>query len=121
MAIFTGQPNTLLLTAALAEKSSVGLRLPGMRGLRLPGIVGLRLPGIVGLRLPGIVGTATAGDAGTATAGTGGVISILYWNGKLYKNRIAEIRDEDGNGELEPNVAYKLDDHGKFVIVEGAK
>ena len=63
-----------------------------------------------------IHGTATAGVRGTATAGLGGVICIQFWNGKRYKAKIAQVKDEDGDGQLEPNQAYKLNEAGEFVL-----
>jgi hypothetical protein len=57
-------------------------------------------------------GTATAGDYGTATAGDYGVISILFFDGTQYRRRIAAVGE---NGIL-PNVAYRLDDIGNFVV-----
>jgi hypothetical protein len=65
-----------------------------------------------------IGGTATAGYRGTATAGVGGVISILRWNGKRYRSKIATIKDEDGDGDLMPNTKYRLNGEGEFVEVE---
>jgi hypothetical protein len=56
-----------------------------------------------------------AGYRGTATAGLGGVIAILHWNGKRYKARIAQVKDEDGVGKLEPNTPYRLNHKGDFV------
>ena len=61
-------------------------------------------------------GTATAGDSGTATAGYSGTIAVLRWNGKRWKYKIAEVKDKDGEGELEPNTPYRLDlDTWNFV------
>ena len=57
---------------------------------------------------------STAGDRGTATAGPGGAIAIQYWNGKRYKVRIGHVKDEDGDGELEPNVRYQLNSNNEF-------
>ena len=68
-----------------------------------------------GTATAGNSGTATAGYRGTATAGTGGLIVIMHWNGTRYKNRIARIIDEGGEGELKPNVKYQLNDNGNFV------
>jgi hypothetical protein len=59
----------------------------------------------------GDYGTATAGRYGTATAGVMGRISILYWDGKRYREVIGYI----GENGLEPNVSYKLNNRHKFV------
>ena len=55
-------------------------------------------------------GTATAGYRGTATAGDGGVLAIYRWNGKRWKMTCAEVGEN-----VEPNVAYRLDEDGNFV------
>ena len=76
---------------------------------------GTATAGDSGTATAGDRGTATAGYRGTATAGSGGTICILYWSGKRYKSRIAQVKDEDGDGELEPNVPYRLNERGEFV------
>jgi hypothetical protein len=43
------------------------------------------------------------------------VIAILHWDGKRYKARTAQVKDEDGDGELEPNTPYRLSDQGNFT------
>jgi hypothetical protein len=73
-----------------------------------------------GTATAGVRGTATAGDRGTATAGYGGVIAIQYWNGKRYKVRIGQVKDEDGDGELEPNTKYRLNGANEFEAVDHA-
>jgi hypothetical protein len=83
------------------------------------GYRGTATAGDSGTATAGDSGTATAGDRGTATAGNGGVLSILRWNGKRYKVHVARVKDEDGDGELEPNVPYRLDDAGNFVRADG--
>ena len=65
----------------------------------------------------GVLGTATAGYGGTATAGDSGTIAIGCWNGKRYKYKIATIKDEDGRGELKPNVKYRLNFKHEFEEV----
>jgi hypothetical protein len=32
--------------------------------------------------------------------------------------RIATVKDEDGDGDLEPNVPYKINELGEFVAVK---
>lgn len=51
------------------------------------------------------------GAYGHATSGYGGVLTILHWNGRNFVRKIAAV----GENGIEPNVAYKLDDAGKFV------
>ena len=72
---------------------------------------------VSGTATAGDRGTATAGDRGTATAGYSGTIAIQYWSGKRYKMKIATVKDEDGEGDLKPNVKYRLNDNGEFVEV----
>jgi hypothetical protein len=79
---------------------------------------GTATAGYRGTATAGDRGTATAGYEGTATAGDGGVIAITYWNGKRYKTKIAQVKDEDGDGQLEPNTKYRIH-NGEFVKVEG--
>ena len=71
---------------------------------------------VFGTATAGYRGTATAGDRGTVTAGMGGVISILRWNGKRFKVRAAQVKEEDGDGELEPNIPYRLDNDGNWKV-----
>ena len=66
----------------------------------------------------GYRGTATAGYRGTATADVGSVISILRWNDKRYKVTIAQVKDEYGDGQLEPNTPYRLNDAGEFEVAK---
>jgi len=98
--------------ARLGSVEFCGSRNDAIAYLLAHGAVGKMV--VFGTATAGYRGTATAGDSGTATAGVGGVISILRWNGERYKARIALVKDEDGDGELEPNTPYKLDDKGHF-------
>ena len=72
---------------------------------------------VFGTSTSGNGGTSTSGYRGTSTSGNGGTICILRWNGKRYKPVIATVKDEDGDGQLEPNTPYRLDDTGRFVAV----
>ena len=92
-----------------------GTATAGDRGTATAGDSGTATAGYSGTATAGDRGTATAGVRGTATAGSGGTICILYWSGKRYKSRIAQVKDEDGDGELEPNVPYRLNERGEFV------
>ena len=88
-----------------------------VRGTATAGYRGTATAGYGGTATAGDRGTATAGYRGTATAGPGGVICLTYWNGKRYKARIAHIKDVDGDGELEPDTPYRLNEHHEFVAV----
>jgi hypothetical protein len=95
-----------------------GTATAGYRGTATAGYRGTATAGYSGTATAGDRGTATAGYRGTATAGVGGVISILRWNGKRYRSKIATIKDEDGDGDLMPNTKYRLNGEGEFVEVE---
>jgi hypothetical protein len=103
-----------------------GTATAGYRGTATAGDLGTATAGYRGTATAGDLGTATAGDRGTATAGylgtatagESGVIAILRWNGKQYKYVVATVKDADGDGQLEPNTPYKLDENGNFVAVK---
>ena len=94
-----------------------GTAMAGDSGTATAGDRGTATAGDRGTATAGGSGTATAGDSGTAMAGYSGVIAISYWNGKRFKTRIAQVVDEDGIGELEANVPYRLDAAGNFMKV----
>ena len=98
-----------------ATARDYGTATAGYYGTATAGDYGTATAGNSGTATAGDRGTATAGYRGTATAGTGGLIVIMHWNGTRYKNRIARIIDEGGEGELKPNVKYQLNDNGNFV------
>ena len=87
----------------------------GAKGKRV--VFGTSTSGYHGTSTSGNGGTSTSGYRGTSTSGNGGTICILRWNGKRYKPVIATVKDEDGDGQLEPNTPYRLDDTGRFVAV----
>ena len=102
-----------------ATAGAYGTATAGAPGTATAGAAGTATAGAYGTATAGARGTATAGYAGTATAGYGGVICIQFWTGTRYKAKIAQVKDEDGDGQLEPNQAYKLNEAGEFVLVEG--
>ena len=53
----------------------------------------------------------TGGYGSIVTGGAGSVLSIKHFDGKMIRV-VTSYVGEDG---IEPNVAYKLDDNGKFV------
>jgi hypothetical protein len=55
--------------------------------------------------------TVTGGEYSTVTGGDGSILSLKWFDGKRTRIVTAYV-GEDG---IEPNVAYKLDDNGKFV------
>ena len=109
--------------ADLSRSGVFGTATAGYCGTATAGVCGTATAGDRGTATAGYCGTATAGDSGTATAGykgtatagLGGVITILRWNGKRYRAVMATIKDEDGDGQLEPNTPYRLDSSGSFV------
>ena len=94
-----------------------GTATAGFRGTATAGFRGTATAGDEGTATAGDEGTAKAGFRGTAKAGFRGNIAIM-WNGRCYKVSIATIKDEYGDGQLEPNVKYKLDDSGNFSEAE---
>ena len=99
-----------------ATAGDSGTATAGVSGTATAGVSGTATAGYRGTATAGDSGTATAGYRGTATAGLGGVISILHWNGKRYKVRVAQVKDEDGDGELEPNTPYQLGKDGNWKV-----
>jgi hypothetical protein len=97
-----------------------GTATAGYRGTATAGDGGTATAGVGGTATAGYRGTATAGDGGTATAGVGGVIAILRWNGKRYKAKIGQVKDEDGDGDLKPNVKYRLNERQEFEEVSAS-
>jgi len=108
-------------TAGYGGTATAGYRgtaTAGCGGTATAGDRGTATAGCGGTATAGYGGTATAGCGGTATAGCAGVISIQYWNGKRYKTKIAHVKDGDGDGELEPNTPYVLNNKYEFTKVE---
>ena len=95
-----------------------GTATAGDEGTATAGASGTATAGYRGTATAGYGGTATAGDEGTATAGYSGVVAIQYWNGERYKCKIALVKDEYEEGELEPNQPYRLNDKGQFEKVK---
>ena len=92
-----------------------GTSTSGDGGTSTSGYRGTSTSGYGGTSTSGDGGTSTSGYRGTSTSGYGGVICILRWNGKRYKAVIDTVEDEDGNGHLEANTAYRLNDVGGFT------
>jgi len=100
-----------------AGKKVMCSTLTGGYGSTLTGGDVSTLTGGYGSTLTGGYGsTLTGGDGSTLTGGDGSCLLILFWNGKSYKARIAQVKDEDGYGQLEPNQPYKLNEAGEFVM-----
>jgi hypothetical protein len=92
-----------------------GTATAGNYGTATAGYAGKATAGNYGTATAGNYGTATAGNYGTATAGDSGLIEIAWWDESKHRRRITlGYIGEDG---LEANVAYKLDEHHKFVKV----
>ena len=107
----------LLANGAKGKRVVFGTSTSGYRGTSTSGDRGTSTSGYRGTSTSGNRGTSTSGYRGTSTSGNGGTICILRWNGKRYKPVIATVKDEDGDGQLEPNTPYRLDDTGRFVAV----
>jgi hypothetical protein len=100
-----------------ATSGTRGTSTSGDGGTSTSGTRGTSTSGDGGTSTSGDGGTSTSGDGGTSTSGYGGTISILHWNGKRYNLKIASVKDEDGDGDLKPNVKYRLNENGDFVEV----
>lgn len=61
-----------------------------------------------------ISGKSTSGDFGKVQAGENGTLILSYWDGKRMRIKTAYV----GEKGILPNVAYKLDEKGKFVKAE---
>jgi len=94
-----------------------GISTSGGYGTSKSGAYGTSTSGDFGTSKSGDHGTSTSGYRGISTAGYGGTIAITYWNGKRYETRVATVKDEHGDGELEPNTPYCLNERGEFVQV----
>jgi len=62
--------------------------------------------------------TLTGGDRATLTGGYGATLSIRYYdrNAQRYRIAIAYV----GENNIQPNVAYRLDDNGNYVQADQA-
>ena len=94
-----------------------GTSTSGDHGTSTSGYHGTSTSGDFGTSTSGDLGTSTSGYRGISTAGYGGTIAITWWNGKRFETRVATVKDEYGDGELEPNTPYCLNEHGEFVRV----
>jgi hypothetical protein len=90
-----------------------GTATAGNSGTATAGDSGTATAGDYGTATAGDSGTATAGNSGTATAGYYGELRIRWYDSKAdrYRTAIAYV----GEGGIEPNVAYRLDDKHEFV------
>jgi len=89
-----------------------GTATAGRGGTATAGDNGKATAGSYGTATAGHQGTATAGNYGTATAGYGGILCLKYFDGGRWRIKTAYV----GEGGILPNVMYKLDDGGNFVV-----
>ena len=80
-------------------------------GISTSGDYGKSTSGDGGKSASGDFGTSTSGDYGTSTSGVGGTLIIKWYDGSRYRTAVAYV----GENGIEPNVAFKLDDKGKFI------
>ena len=92
---------------------ALGSATAGYSGTATAGHYGTATAGHSGTATAGYSGTATAGHYGTATAGKNGEIRIKFLDKKSERYRTAQ--GYIGEGGLEPNTPYKLNDKNKFV------
>ena len=102
----------LSATSYLASNGGAGRAIVG--GTATAGNYGTATAGDGGTATAGDDGTATAGYGGTATAGNYGTIVIKRWDGNRYRVMVGYI----GENGLLPNVAYRLDEQGRFVLAQ---
>jgi len=106
--------NRGMATAGYNGTATVGDRgtaTAGNCGSATAGKHGTATAGDFGTATAGEGGKATAGEGGKATAGDGGTISIWLYDGSRLRLAIGYV-GEDG---IKPNVAYRVNDKGKFV------
>jgi len=60
--------------------------------------------------------TLTGGYDSTLTGGYGSTLIVMRWNGKRYKVVIGEVKDASGDGRLEPNTKYRVNDAGEWEV-----
>jgi hypothetical protein len=96
-----------------ATAGDSGTATAGALGTATAGYRGTATAGALGTATAGYRGTATAGYSGTATAGYSGEIRVRYWDAKAerYRTVIGYV----GEGGIEANVAYRLDDEHRLV------
>jgi hypothetical protein len=100
-----------------ATAGNYGTATAGNYGTATAGDSGTATAGARGTATAGARGTATAGYFGTATAGDYGTLILRSWDDKNQRRRFhVGYIGEDG---LEPNVAYRLDEQGRFVRADG--
>jgi len=96
-----------------------GSTLTGGYGSTLTGGDGSTLTGGYGSTLTGgDRSTLTGGDGSTLTGGDGSTFIVLRWNGKRYKVVVGEVKDASGDGQLEPNTKYRVNDAGEWEKVK---
>ena len=101
-----------------ATVGDYGTATAGDHGTATAGHEGTATAGDHGTAKAGDHGTAKAGVGGTVTAGIGGVVVVSYFNHKgQHYHAGARVRDGYGNGTLEPNVPYQLDEKFEFKQV----
>jgi hypothetical protein len=104
-----------------STSGNYGTSTSGNEGTSTSGDYGWSTSGDYGTSTSGYYGTSTSGDygrstsgyRGTSTSGDYGTLAIRWWDGSRYRLAVGYV-GEDG---IEPNVAYKLDDAGRFVKV----
>jgi len=94
----------------LAVAENYGVAVAGNCGTATAVYRGTATAGDCGTATAGHCGTATAGHHGTAKAGYNGILVISYWEDRR-RTAVGYV----GEGGIEPDRAYRLNDDGKFV------
>jgi hypothetical protein len=97
-----------------------GTSTSGDWGTSTSGDWGTSTSGNWGTSISGYRGTSISGYGGVAAAGSGGIVVIRYRDGDRYGVCVGRVKDDGGEGELEPYTKYRLNDQGEFVEADGA-
>ena len=114
-----GQSITRALGVSISNENGTaiagnnGCAIARSNGKAIAGFLGNAITGEGGISQAGTCGVAIAGLDGSATAGRNGLLSILHLDGHLAITRKVAVVGENG---IKPDVLYKLDKNGDFVI-----
>jgi len=93
-----------------------GAAFAGNRGIASAGEKGIATVGHSGIAIAGDRGTALGDEKSTVISGKKGTLIIKKWDDELHRYRV--VVAYVGEGDIKPNIKYKLDDKGEFVLSE---
>jgi hypothetical protein len=88
-----------------------GKSVSGDYGKSTSGNGGTSISGVDGTSTSGNFGTSISGYRGTSAAGIGGTLIIKWYDSSRSRTAVAYV----GENGIKPNVAYRLDNKGKFI------